>query len=71
MLAKVERYRPSKVAFLGVSSYRIAFDQPKASVGRQEERIGGSEVWVLPNPSGLNAHYQLSALVAAYAQLLD
>ena len=71
LVAKVEQYQPRKVAFLGVSTYRTAFDRRKASVGRQEERIGGSEVWVLPNPSGLNAHYQLPALVTAYAQLLD
>ena len=69
--AKVENYRPRKVAFLGVATYRTAFDRPKASVGRQEERMGGAEVWVLPNPSGLNAHYQLPALAAAYAQLRD
>jgi len=66
---KIELYRPSRVAFLGVSTYRIAFDRPKASVGRQQERIGGSQVWVLPNPSGLNAHCQLPQLVAAYAEL--
>jgi double-stranded uracil-DNA glycosylase len=53
-----------------VSTYRTAFDQPKAAVGRQPEPIADSEVWVLPNPSGLNAHYQLPALVAAYAELL-
>ena len=69
LLLKIERYRPRSVAFLGVSTYRIAFDRPKAKVGRQKERIGGSEVWVLPNPSGLNAHYQLPQLAAAYAEL--
>jgi TDG/mug DNA glycosylase family protein len=68
---KIEQYQPSKVAFLGVSTYRIAFDRPKASVGRQQERIADSEVWVLPNPSGLNAHYQLPQLAAAYGQLRD
>jgi TDG/mug DNA glycosylase family protein len=67
---KVERYRPAKVAFLGVSTYRVAFDEPKAVAGRQARRIGQSEVWVLPNPSGLNAHYQLPALAEAYSQLL-
>lgn len=70
LVDKVVRFRPRKVAFLGVSTYRTAFDRPKASVGRQEERIGGSETWVLPNPSGLNAHYQLPQLAAAYRQLL-
>lgn len=71
LLDKINRYRPRKVAFLGVSTYRVAFDRPKASVGRQAERIGASEVWLLPNPSGLNAHYQLAALAVAYAQLKD
>lgn len=69
LLAKIERYRPRKVAFLGVSAYRVAFGEPNVSVGRQQQRIGESEVWVLPNPSGLNAHYQLPALARAYALL--
>jgi TDG/mug DNA glycosylase family protein len=57
------------VAFLGVSTYRVAFDRPRAKVGRQEETFEGARVWVLPNPSGLNAHYQQPALTAAYAEL--
>jgi TDG/mug DNA glycosylase family protein len=69
LIEKVERYHPRKVAFLGVSTYRTAFGRAKAQIGRQHERIGGSEVWVLPNPSGLNAHYQLPQLAAAYARL--
>jgi double-stranded uracil-DNA glycosylase len=68
---KVAFYRPHRVAFLGVSTYRIAFGRPKASIGRQPEGIEGSEVWVLPNPSGLNAHYQLPELAAAYAHLRE
>jgi len=69
LVAKVATYRPRKVAFLGVSTYRVAFDRPKAVVGRQPEDIAGAEVWVLPNPSGLNAHYQLPQLAEAYAAL--
>ena len=69
LVDKIVRFRPRKVAFLGVSTYRIAFGRPKASVGRQPERIGDSEVWVLPNPSGLNAHYQLPQLAQAYSLL--
>src|SRR4051795_5824525 len=57
------------VAFLGISTYRVAFARPKAAVGEQPERLEGAGVWVLPNPSGLNAHYQQPALSAAYAQL--
>ena len=53
----------------GVSSYRVAFGDASALVGRQHRRIGSSEVWVLPNPSGLNAHYKLTDLAAAYAGL--
>ena len=70
-LVLTQKIVPRKVAFLGVSTYRIAFDRPKAAVGRQDERIGDSEIWVLPNPSGLNAHYQLPQLAAAYRALRD
>jgi TDG/mug DNA glycosylase family protein len=69
IVAKLERYRPDKVAFLGVSTYRIAFGRPHAKIGRQAEGLAGAAVWVLPNPSGLNAHYQLPQLAAAYAEL--
>jgi len=60
---------PSYVAMLGVSAYRVAFAAPKAKVGPQPETIEAARVWVLPNPSGLNAHYQQPALNAAYAEL--
>jgi TDG/mug DNA glycosylase family protein len=66
---KVKRYRPAIVAFLGVTAYRAAFRRPRAKLGRQAERIGASAVWVLPNPSGLNAHYQLAGLAPLYAEL--
>ncbi|MEN3357424.1 MAG: double-stranded uracil-DNA glycosylase [Mycobacteriales bacterium] len=67
--ALVERWRPPLVAVLGVTAYRIAFGQPAARVGRQPGRLAGARLWVLPNPSGLNAHYQQPALTAAYAEL--
>jgi len=60
---------PTHVAVLGVSAYRVALDRPRARVGRQREPIEEAELWVLPNPSGLNAHYQQPALTAAYAEL--
>jgi TDG/mug DNA glycosylase family protein len=60
--AKVRRCRPCVVAVLGLEAFRIAFGQPKARFGPQEERIASSRLWVLPNPSGLNASYQLPAL---------
>jgi double-stranded uracil-DNA glycosylase len=67
--AVVRAWRPGFVAFLGISTYRIAFGQRKAAVGEQPQDIEGGRVWVLPNPSGLNAHYQQPALTAAYAEL--
>ena len=54
---KVKKYRPQVLAVLGVTAYRAAFHQPKALLGRQSETMGATAVWVLPNPSGLNAHY--------------
>jgi TDG/mug DNA glycosylase family protein len=66
---KVRRYRPRAVAFLGVGAYRTAFDRPKAALGRQAERMGEVELWVLPNPSGLNANYQLADLARLYGEL--
>ncbi len=66
---KICRYRARVVAFLGISAYRVAFERPDAAIGPQDERICGSRVWVLPNPSGLNAHYQLPALAEAFGEL--
>ena len=60
--SKVRRYHPRIVAVLGVGAYRAAFARPKAVVGEQDEKIAGARVWVLPNPSGLNANYQLDEL---------
>jgi double-stranded uracil-DNA glycosylase len=68
---KVGRFHPSTVAFLGISAYRIAFERPNAKLGSQPGRIGGAVTWVLPNPSGLNAHYQLPALAEAFGALRD
>src|SRR2546425_7101291 len=61
--AKVKRFAPKIVAILGVGAYRQAFAKPKATVGEQAQRIHSARVWVLPNPSGLNANYQLPELV--------
>src|SRR5947208_4999864 len=66
---KVRRLRPKAVAFLGVTAYRTAFGRPRAGQGLQAETIGGAAVWVLPNPSGLNAHYQVADLGQLYAEL--
>jgi TDG/mug DNA glycosylase family protein len=67
--ALVEQWAPPWVAFLGLSTYRVAFAQPRAAVGRQPDRFAGAALWLLPNPSGLNAHYQQPALTEAYAEL--
>jgi TDG/mug DNA glycosylase family protein len=66
-----ERTRPGWLAVVGITAYRTAFADPAAVIGRQGQRVGATEVWVLPNPSGLNAHYQLPELVAEYARLRD
>lgn len=67
--AKLAEYRPRVLAVLGVGAYRLAFDQPKAGLGEQAAGIEGTRVWVLPNPSGLNAHYQLDALAALFREV--
>jgi TDG/mug DNA glycosylase family protein len=69
LTSKLAHYRPRYVAFLGVQAYRFAFKAPLAQVGPQRARLANSEVWVLPNPSGLNAHYQIEGLIREYAQL--
>ncbi len=71
LTALAERYKPTYVAVVGISAYRTAFDRPKAAVGPQEERLAESRLWVLPNPSGLNAHYQAPALAAAFRELRE
>jgi TDG/mug DNA glycosylase family protein len=69
LAAKVRRYRPASVVFLGLVAYRHAFARPKVAIGRQPETFEGAEIWVLPNPSGLNANYQLAALVKLFRAL--
>jgi len=66
---KIRRYRPRIVAFLGVGAFRHAFDRPRATLGPQPESFEGAEVWVLPSPSGLNANYQMPALVKLFHSL--
>jgi double-stranded uracil-DNA glycosylase len=65
----VRRYSPAWVAVVGIGAYRIAFERPQARVGQQPERIGQSGLWVLPNPSGLNANHQIADLARAFANL--
>ncbi len=68
---KVRRYRPRAVAVLGIGAYRSAFSRPRARIGRQPELLGGAPLWVLPNPSGLNANHQLPDLARAYGALRE
>ena len=69
LVAKVVRYRPRAVAILGIGAYRVGFSRPEASIGRQDGPIGEALTWVLPNPSGLNAHYGIEDLVHHFRRL--
>lgn len=63
---KVDQYRPLVLAILGISAYRLAFGLPRAALGRRPDPLGATEVWVLPNPSGLNAHYTPADLARVF-----
>ncbi|SDE01728.1 mismatch-specific DNA-glycosylase [Nocardioides lianchengensis] len=67
LLATIARARPAVVAIAGITAYRTAFGLPKAVLGRQPEPLEGAELWVVPNPSGLNAHETVASLAEAYA----
>ncbi len=71
LVKKIEKYKPENLAVLGIGAYRTAFQKPKAKLGLQDEKIGGARVWLLPNPSGLNAHYQAADLAALFAELRE
>lgn len=79
LVEKLRRYRPRILAVLGLTAYRTAFGHPKAQIGPQGERIAadpetgypGALLWVLPNPSGLNAHYTLADLGVLYRQVKE
>jgi double-stranded uracil-DNA glycosylase len=68
---KVRRHRPRAVAILGIDAFRTAFRRPAAKPGRQPDPLADAILWVLPNPSGLNAHYQRPALVHLFAELRE
>ena len=69
--AKVLRYRPRILAVLGLGAYRVAFNKPKAIIGRQDDLLGATVIWVLPNPSGLNANYQAADLARLFRDLKE
>ena len=65
------RYRPLWLAVLGLGAYRTAFARPKAAMGPQAETVGGAGVWILPNPSGLNANYRPADFARLFRELKD
>ena len=69
LAALVDRHRPRIVAIAGVTAYRTAFGRPKAGTGPQPEFLAGARLWVVPNPSGLNAHWSLDGIAAAFSQV--
>ncbi len=71
LVEKVTRYRPGVLAVLGLGAYRTAFGRPNATIGLQSRTIDGVSIWLLPNPSGLNAHYQLADLARLLRELDD
>ena len=71
LASKVKRQRPLVLAILGVGAYRTAFDRRRAVIGRQPEKIDSTVVWVLPNPSGLNANYQAPELALLFREMRE
>ena len=69
LVKKINRFKPQNLAVLGIGAYRTAFRKPKAQLGRQAETIGTTKIWLLPNPSGLNAHYQLKDLAELFSEV--
>ncbi|MEA2238124.1 MAG: double-stranded uracil-DNA glycosylase [Thermoanaerobaculia bacterium] len=69
--AKVRRFRPRVLAIVGIGAYRTGFARPKATSGLQEENIEATRIWILPNPSGLNANYRPEDLAALYRELRE
>jgi TDG/mug DNA glycosylase family protein len=69
--AKVRRFEPRVLAVLGIGAYRSAFKRPRAALGLQEETLGATRIWILPNPSGLNAHYRADDLARLFRALRE
>ncbi|MDQ3181276.1 MAG: G/U mismatch-specific DNA glycosylase [Acidobacteriota bacterium] len=69
LVKKIEKYKPEILAVLGIGAYRTAFNEPKAKLGLQDKKIGATRIWLLPNPSGLNAHYQLADLAKLFGEI--
>ena len=71
LVAKLAELRPQWLAVLGVTAYRTAFSRRDATVGPQPQALAQTRVWVLPNPSGLNAHWSAAQLAVAFAELRE
>lgn len=71
LAAKVRKFEPRVLAIVGIGAYRTAFGKPRAAIGLQEERMGQTALWILPNPSGLNANYRPAELVELYRELRE
>lgn len=71
LVKRIKKYKPETLAVLGITAYRTAFSQPKAKLGLQPEKLAGANVWLLPNPSGLNAHYQLPDLAKLFREVRE
>jgi double-stranded uracil-DNA glycosylase len=69
LVERLTRWAPRVVAVAGITAYRTAFGRPRAAVGRQEEDLAGAQLWVVPNPSGLNAHETIDSLAARYREV--
>lgn len=69
LIEKIERFRPQWLAVLGIGAYRVAFDEPNATIGAQTRALGATKIWVLPNPSGLNAHFPPDKLAEKFREL--
>src|SRR5262249_43044639 len=69
LMRKARRFKPACVAFVGITAYRTAYARREATFGLQREELARSRIWVLPNPSGLNAHYQIAGLARLFAEL--
>lgn len=68
-MALVERFRPTFIGIAGVTAYRAAFGRPGTKIGPQQDMLGPSRLWVLPNPSGLNASWQMDRIAEEFARL--
>lgn len=66
---RIAQWKPKVVAVAGITAYRVGFDRPRAQAGRQTDQLAGAELWIVPNPSGLNAHETITTLASAYRRV--